>query len=47
MAHCRRNSMIKTVTLIAVLSFALSGAAMADSYKLDAKGKFANAKLCH
>ncbi len=31
--------MIKTITLIAALSFALSGAALADTYKLDAKGK--------
>ena len=45
--------MIKTVTLIAAFSFALSGAALADSYKLDAKGKchadngkFAKQELC-
>jgi hypothetical protein len=45
--------MIKMVTLIAALSFALSGAALADSYKLDAKGKchadngkFAKQELC-
>jgi hypothetical protein len=45
--------MIKTLTLIAALSFALSGSAMADTYKLDAKGKchadngkFAKQELC-
>ena len=31
--------MIKTLALIAGLSFALAGSALADSYKLDAKGK--------
>jgi hypothetical protein len=45
--------MIKTIALIAAFSFVLSGAAMADSYKLDAKGKchadngkFAKQELC-
>ena len=45
--------MIKTITLIAAFSFALSGAALADTYKLDAQGKchadngkFAKQELC-
>jgi hypothetical protein len=45
--------MIKSLTLIAAISFAFSGAAFADSYKLDAKGKchadsgkFAKQELC-
>ncbi len=45
--------MIKTVALIAALSFAFSGIALADGYKLDAKGKchsdsgkFAKQELC-
>jgi hypothetical protein len=31
--------MTKTFVLIAALTLALSGAALADAYKLDAKGK--------
>lgn len=45
--------MIKFVVLIAACSFIVSGAALADSYKLDDKGKcrddhgrFAKAALC-
>ena len=45
--------MIKMITLVAAFSIALSGAALADTYKLDAKGKchadngkFAKQELC-
>ena len=45
--------MIKTITLIAAFCVTLSGAALADTYKVDAKGKchdssgkFAKQELC-
>lgn len=45
--------MTKTLALIAVFTFALSGATLADPYKLDAKGKchdehgkFAKQEMC-
>lgn len=48
------NTMRTATMFVATLCFALSGAAFADTYKLDAaakcrddRGKFAEARFCH